>query len=65
MTVICETDLSEELIKKMNFYDYKFHITKQIGIKSGLDYIIDNLDPNDGVILADVEGDMKKKIIEF
>ncbi len=65
MTVICETDLSEELIKKMNFYDYKFHITKQIGIKSGLDYILNNLDPNDGVILADVEGDMKKKIIEF
>lgn len=50
----------EELIRK-EFCDYKFHITKQIGIKSGLDLYNDNLDPNDRVILADVEGDMKRK----
>lgn len=65
MTVICETALSAELIKKMNYYDYKFHITKQIGIKEGVDYILQNLNPNDGVIIADVESEIKKKIIDF
>ncbi|MCJ7856313.1 sugar transferase [Lachnospiraceae bacterium NSJ-143] len=65
MTVICETDLSDELIKKMNYYDYKFHITKQLGIKNGISYILDNLDISDGVIIADVDSEMKKKIIDF
>ena len=65
MTVICETSLSEDLIKKMNFYDYKFHITKQLGIKEGIDSIISQLDPLDGVIIADVDGNMKKRIIEY
>ena len=58
------TGTSSLFIKKMNYYDYKFHITKQIGIKEGVDYILQNLNPNDGVIIADVESEIKKKIIE-
>ena len=49
----------------MNYYDYKFHITKQLGISDGIDYVIDNLDTNDGVIIADVDGEMKNRIVEF
>ncbi|HCT63780.1 MAG TPA: exopolysaccharide biosynthesis polyprenyl glycosylphosphotransferase [Lachnospiraceae bacterium] len=66
ISVIYKNIRPEDLVEKMNMYDYKFKVTKilQADGKKAKD-IIKNLSTRDGVVLCGIDANLQKEIMKY
>lgn len=65
MVMICGTDNSVSLKRKMDTRADKYHIEKVISVEEGLDAICRQLDAFDAVIINDVPAKIRNDILKF
>ena len=54
-----------ELEEKLSHYKYKFEVKNHINTAYGYNYVVDKLDANSGVIMGEIEPDLKNEIIKY
>lgn len=65
LLVVCDDRLPNGIIQKMNWYDHKFRIWKQISISYGIDKILEEAEKSDGLVLAEIDSNLKKQLIQY
>jgi len=54
-----------ELEEKLSHYKYKFRVKEHINTSIGYDRIIEMLDTNDGVLMGEIDPELKSRIIKY
>ncbi|MBE6007937.1 MAG: sugar transferase [Lachnospiraceae bacterium] len=54
-----------ELEEKLSHYKYKFEVKNHINTSCGYDRIVEMLDDNDGVLMGEIDPELKSKIIKY
>ncbi|MCI1930798.1 MAG: exopolysaccharide biosynthesis polyprenyl glycosylphosphotransferase [Clostridia bacterium] len=65
LLVICDDRLPNGIVEKMNWYDHKFRIWKQISISSGIEKIYEEAEKSDGLVLAEIDANLKMQFIQY
>lgn len=66
ITVIYNNISPEDLVEKMNIYDYKFKVTKIVQADGkNTSEVINRLNPMDGVVLCGIDANLQKEIIKY
>lgn len=65
LLVICDDRLPNGIIQKMNWYDHKFRISKQISISLGVEKIFEEAEKSEGLVLAEIDANIKRQLIQL
>lgn len=65
MVILYSGEIPYALEEKLGHYQYKFKIRNHIDVSCGYEKIIEQLRPNDGVLMDEIDPCLKKKIIRY
>ena len=65
MTVLYRGEVPYGLEEKLSHYRYKYRVKNHIDTACGYEKIIEQLDINDGVLMGDIDPELKNRIIKY